>query len=331
MKQLNYLGLFASLLFVVSCGQDKTKAKSESIKEEPLGITIPSHQEVESNEPYIGVASYDASFEDEYRDGSSNGAVSFNANMDVTYSITSNGTTSSNQVAIKNDQSQAKRQKKIIKNGAMRIKTKHFNESKKEIDEILTQLNGYYESEELDKNEERISYDLTIRVPTKNFEALVKKISGGKDEILFKKVNATNVTEEFLDIQTRLENKRNYLKRYKDLLSKAKSVNEILNIEENIRQLMEEIESKEGRLKYLNDQVDLSTLHVVLFKEYPVKEPKEIKTPISSKAGSSLAKGWYSIVNFCLWVISKWPMIILLGVLAWYIRKRWRKRKLAGE
>ena len=112
-------------------------------------------------------------------------------------------------------------------------------------------------------------------------------------------------------------------------MSKAKNVNEILSIEENIRQLMEEIESKEGRLKYLNDQVDLSTLHVVLFKEYQVKLVQPTEDPFSSRAGKSLGSGWDSIISFLLWIVSKWPIILILAVLTLLVRRRWKKRKEA--
>jgi hypothetical protein len=100
-----------------------------------------------------------------------------------------------------------------------------------------------------------------------------------------------------------------------------------LSIEENIRQLMEEIESKEGRLKYLNDQVDISTLRVILFKEFAVKKIEKPADPFTSRAGISMESGWDSIIDFVLWVVSKWPMILLLGLLTWIARRRWRKRK----
>ena len=61
------------------------------------------------------------------------------------------------------------------------------------------------------------------------------------------------MTDQFIDLETRLENKRNYLKRYNDLLLKANSIKEILEIEEKIRALEEEIESATGQLKYLSD------------------------------------------------------------------------------
>nr|WP_294862678.1 DUF4349 domain-containing protein [uncultured Fluviicola sp.] len=319
-----HLSFFFTILlisFLQGCGQDSP------IKEKHKDM-ISSDMTMDFREPQVMEASFDSNFEDEprtqtnnldYSEGFSMGSVS------STYMVNSNAnTTTSHQKQIKKD-------KKIIKNGTMRIKSNAFRESKKRIDQTVKALKGYYENEELDKNDSRIQYSLVIRLPSKNFEQLVKGIEDGKDEIIFKKINVNDVTEEFLDIQTRLENKRKYLQRYKELLAKAKNVNEILSIEENIRQLMEEIESKEGRLKYLNDQVDLSTLRINLFKEYPVKIDRPAENPFSSRAGQSLGSGWDSVVNFLLWTVSKWPVILLLGILLWIGRRKWKKRKVENN
>ncbi len=98
----------------------------------------------------------------------------------------------------------------------------------------------------------------------------------GMEKILFKEIDARDVTDQFIDLETRLASKRNYLKRYNDLLAKAKTVKDILEIEEKIRGIEEEIESTTGRLKYLGDLVNYSTLDLVISepKNYKYQSPK---------------------------------------------------------
>ncbi len=220
--------------------------------------------------------------------------------------------------------------KKIIKDGSISVNAKDIVSSKKGMDETVKKLNAYYEVEDLQNNDQSTSYDLKIRVPSINFEKLIAAIEGGKDEITSKSIQARDVTEEFMDIETRLSNKREYLKRYKELLAKALKVDDILAIEENIRVLQEEIESSEGRLKYLSDQVAYSTLNLNIFKEkaYIYKAPEEDK--FSERVKKSLSNGWASVVNFVLWLITIWPFIIVLIVLFFVVRrfiKRWRNKR----
>ncbi len=279
-------------------------------------------------EPNVEREKLSSGFEDSYRDQatlSNSETYSWGSTYAVS-SVQSSSLTSSSNISASSNSKEVKKQQKIIKNGTLRIKTKHFKESKKAIDKLVQSYGGDYETEELDKNEERIQFYLIIRVAPKKFERFIQSLESGKGEVEYKKINANNVTEEFLDIETRLENKRKYLKRYHELLSKAKNVNEILNIEENIRQLMEEIESKEGRLKYLNDQVDLSTIQITLYKEFTVKEAPVYHPPFLARAKNALITGWNSIISFLLWTVSKWPFIIILSITTWYVRKRLRNR-----
>ncbi|MEA9414694.1 DUF4349 domain-containing protein [Flavobacterium sp. PL02] len=219
------------------------------------------------------------------------------------------------------------KEKKIIKDGTVSVKTNDIAASKKNIDELLKKLNGYYETEDLQNNDQSISYDLKIRVPADNFEKLISNIENGKDELTSKSIQARDVTEEFVDITTRLANKREYLKRYKELLSKASTVKDILAIEENIRVIEEEIESTEGRLKYLSDQVSFSTLNLNLYKEKEYIYKAREQDKFSERIKNSISEGWTSIVDFLLWLFSIWPFIILITGIIYIFRKIRRKRK----
>lgn len=219
---------------------------------------------------------------------------------------------------------------KIIKDGNISVKTNDINASKKGIDDLLKKLNAYYESEDLQNNDQTISYDLKIRVPADNFEKLISNIENGKDEIKSKSIQARDVTEEFVDIETRLTNKREYLKRYKELLSKATTVKDILAIEENIRTLQEEIESKEGRLKYLSDQIAFSTLEINLYKDKEFIYKPQPQDKFSERIKTSLSNGWTSVVDFVLWTISIWPYIILT-IVGFFVIRRVRKNVKADK
>jgi len=215
--------------------------------------------------------------------------------------------------------------KKIIKDGSISIKTSDVSVAKKNIDELLKKYNSYYDSEDFNNDDKESSYDLKIRIPADNFEKIISSLESGKDEIIGKSIKSRDVTEEYIDIEARLKNKKDYFKRYKDILSGAKKVTDILEIEEKIRALQEEIESAEGRLKYLNDQVTYSTLDIHLFKEkeYTYKPLQQDK--FSERVKKSLSKGWASVVDFILWLIKWWPIIILsLGIIVVFriIRKR---------
>ncbi len=217
--------------------------------------------------------------------------------------------------------------KKIIKDGSLSIKSKNIGESKKKIDAVLKNLNAYYETENLQNDNSQTTYDLKIRIPSINFEKLVFSLEKGNDEVINKSIQARDVTEEFVDLSSRLESKTAYLIRYKSLLSKASTIKDILQIEEQIRVIQEEIESTKGRLKYLKDQVSFSSLSVNLFQEKEYVYRSSDEDGFLERFKKSVANGWNAIVGFLLMLISVWPFLILIALVVYFVRKFRRENK----
>jgi len=217
--------------------------------------------------------------------------------------------------------------KKIIKDGSISIKVIDIEKGKTQADAMVKNANAYYEKEGFDNTGNTLSYNLKIRIPVGNFEKFITAIENGTGEITSKNIEARDVTEEFIDLESRLKNKKLYLNRYHQLLSKAASVKDILAIEENIRVLQEEIESSEGRLKYLNDQIAFSTLDLTLYqeKEYIYKPQKQDN--FLERLKTSIHNGWTAVVDFFLWLIKSWPFLILLFVMLVLLKKYWKWKK----
>ena len=131
------------------------------------------------------------------------------------------------------------------------------------------------------------------------------------------------MTDQFVDLETRLANKRSYLKRYNDLLKQAKTIKEILEIEEKIRGIEEEIESATGRLNYLSDQVDYSTLDLLISKSKEYKFHPDNRDRFSEQLKQSLSKGWFVFVDFVLLLLKIWPFWVIVVLIIYF----WRKYK----
>jgi len=217
--------------------------------------------------------------------------------------------------------------KKIIKDGRMGLKVTDLEKTKTRIDTLVRSFGGYYANENFSNTDWESSYNLKIRLPFSNFEKFIAVIESGIGEIQYKGIDARDVTDQFIDLETRLENKRNYLARYNDLLKQAKSVKEILEIEEKIRVLEEEIDSVTGRLKYLNDLVDYSTLDLTITKRKEFKYNPADRDRFTERLKQSLSKGWFGFVDFALFLIRIWPVwiIVVLLIFSW---RRYKKTRL---
>ena len=217
--------------------------------------------------------------------------------------------------------------KKIIKNGRLGIRVNELNETKLQVDALIAKYNGYYANENLINSDYESSFDLNIRIPASHFEKFISELETGKGEILYKSIAAQDVTAQYIDLETRLESKRSYLTRYKEILKQAKTIKDILEIEEMIRNLQEEIESTEGHLRYLSDQVSYSTLNLNLSKEVEFTYSPEKRTNFIVKLKQSLSNGWFGFVDFLLVLVHIWPLWILLAGVVVLFRRIRRKRR----
>ena len=81
----------------------------------------------------------------------------------------------------------------------------------------------------------------------------------------------------------------------------------MLSIESQLGSVRAEIESMEGRLNYLNNQVAFSTIKVSYY------ELTGINFGFASKFVYSLKNGWDNLLTFLIAVVNVWPFLILVG------------------
>lgn len=215
--------------------------------------------------------------------------------------------------------------RKIIKTGDIRFQSRNLQETENLIISTVNELEGYIANNNTYNSEDRISQNITVRVPAHRFDALLEKISSNARKIDYKNIHTQDVTEEFIDIEARLRTKKELEARYLELLKKAVKVEEIVAIEKELGALRADIESIEGRLKYLSNQVNMSTLTIEFY------QLTGTTLNFSSKIGNALVAGWRLLLAFLVGLVNLWPFIlIMLVVLFWFFRVR-RKRAVNAQ
>lgn len=223
------------------------------------------------------------------------------------------------------DGSSTQIEQKIIKQASLRFETNDLEETYKQIQTAVKQSQGKVQSDSEGKDYGTLYRNITIRVPSQNFDNLINTISKGVAYFERKEITAEDVTEQYIDLTTRLKNKRKLEERYLQILQKATKISEILEIEKQISIIREEIEAKEGQLKYLESRVSESTVTIEFFKNLP--EQEAVQLSYGSKVWTAIKSGFFSLSSFFISIISIWPFIIIICVLAYFIRKRIKRKK----
>lgn len=216
--------------------------------------------------------------------------------------------------------------RKLIKNGSVRFKTDDIGESYRTITNAVRKYEGYIADERSYDYKTSTGIDLTIRVPADKFDNLLSEIITGENvkKIEEKSTSINDVTEEFIDIEARLKVKKESELKLLELLKQSKSVSDIVSINEQLTNLRADIESIEGRLKYLENQVNFSTLTVNFHKE------TKVSGRFLSELATGFSEGWQIFLRLLTLLSYLWVIIVFI-IIAWrlalYIRRRRRNLK----
>lgn len=210
--------------------------------------------------------------------------------------------------------------RKIIKQGEIKYQTADVNKTKSFISKTIQELNGYVSKENAYDHSDRLEHRLIIRVPARNFDLLLKNISESAEKLDSKNIDMLDVTEEYIDTETRIKTQKELQNRYLALLKQATKVDEILAIEKEVGNLQTEIESVEGRMKYLNDKIAYSTLTVTYYQKVTSA------FGFSSKFTDGIKDGWSVFLWFVIGLAHLW-VFILIAVVSIYLFLKYRKKK----
>ncbi|MHC1604995.1 MAG: DUF4349 domain-containing protein [Candidatus Methanofastidiosia archaeon] len=212
--------------------------------------------------------------------------------------------------------------RQMIKSGYILLEVENFESSQAAVSGIAQATGGWVESSSVYEGDDgrRTGY-ITIRVPSESFEIVLselEKYGQVKSEQTFN----IDVTEEYIDLEARLENLQAQEERYLELLEKAQSVEDILKVEVQLERIRGNIESLQGRLNYLESQVEMSRIQINL--EEPTKDRGLGIVDAFRKSGKAFVSAVIGIIIFFGYFI---PVAILFVLCYFGVKKARNKIK----
>lgn len=125
----------------------------------------------------------------------------------------------------------------------------------------LVERQGGFVEQKSDRGESAAS--VTLRIPVGKFKTAVASLEM-LGTVTYRNVEGEDVTEQYIDVEARLQNKIVLRDRLKQLLEKATAVKDILAIETELNRVQADIDSMEGRIKSLKGRADFATVTLSL-------------------------------------------------------------------
>ncbi len=174
--------------------------------------------------------------------------------------------------------------------------------------------------------EQRRSASLELRIPSDRFDSVVNGLAPiGKVESV--NISAQDVGEEFVDLAARLANARRLEARLIELLAnRTGRLNDVLMVERELARVREQIERYEGRLRYLQSRVSVSSLTVVVHEPPPVVAAH----PGENVIAEAFVEAWRRFVFLTAGVIASLGVVVPVAVIgfgAFVLGRRYLPRK----
>lgn len=214
---------------------------------------------------------------------------------------------------------------KIIKSAKVRYKVKNVKKATAQIKQMAYGYNAYISDMTFENNLHSLENRFTVKVPKESFGFLMDSIAKVAEFIDYESIATEDITENYVDVEARLKTKQAVKVRYENILvSKAKTVKDILATEEKLRVIQEEIEAAEGKLNYWSNKVAFSTIQIDLYETVNYKEePSSYNKSFWAKGKKGITFGWRFVENTILAIIHIWPILLLgIGILFFFKRRR---------
>lgn len=189
---------------------------------------------------------------------------------------------------------------------------------------------GFLSGQQVTRNDDSATGLVRLRVPSTEFADLLDELSG-LGELLSRTVDTDDVTDQVVDLESRLRTARASLERVRALLGQAATIDEIVRLESEVSSRETLVEQLEGQLAVLRDQVALSDITVRLGEEVP-PPPSEDPVPSEDIPGflSGLKHGWVALVNVVGIVLTVLGAVLpfllpaapVIALLLWLRRRR---------
>jgi hypothetical protein len=225
--------------------------------------------------------------------------------------------------------------RKIVKTADLGLRSEEVRESTAQAQQLAASAGGTVLSSQVYGSDDSVTAQLVLSVPSEEFERVLDEFRNLGEKVTTDSVSGQDVTEEYVDLQSRERNLRATEESLLRLYDRAENVEEALSIQRELTTVRGEIELVQGRIKYLDQRSAYSqiTLNIQPVTGPPPPKPTWDPGEVVERAWDAslavlqvMATAIISAVVFGWWLAP-----VLIGGLLWWRRRNRGSRPAATE
>ncbi|EZH65544.1 hypothetical protein DH09_18150 [Bacillaceae bacterium JMAK1] len=220
----------------------------------------------------------------------------------------------------------------VVQNGHLEVVVEAFDDMMYEIESTVMNLDGYVVETSVQGSEEgERSGSLLVRIPEDDFQSFMDEVVSTSTELVHRSTYGNDVTEEYIDLESRLRSQEVVEERLVTFLEAAENTEDLLTISDDLANVQQEIETIEGRMNYLDNQVDFATINLYIYEQSStaLQDQSTLNTwQNATNLFTGTINALLSVVSFIVvTVVGLSPVLVpaSIGIIVWfwlYKRKR---------
>ncbi len=223
----------------------------------------------------------------------------------------------------------------IIYTGHLEVEVNDFQNMTDRIKQELSKIDGYVveSSEHAKGDDEQKSGYMVVRVPQQEFDSFMNSLETEDTNIKSRNQQSEDVTEEYVDLESRLKAKEAVEERLLQFMEQADKTEDLLKISDDLSKVQEDIEQIKGRMNYIENHVAYSTVHISI-EERNIKVP-DVQSQDDLNTLAKAQKLFMDTINSLLKVgssivvliVGLSPILIPVSIVAIYLLLKRKRQK----
>ena len=222
----------------------------------------------------------------------------------------------------------------IIKNAELELLVEDVPTGVDGVTQVVVDTLGYILSSRTWLQDEHQYATLTIGVPVHEFERTMRHLRGMAVKVLDETASGKDVTDQYVDLESRLRNLEATEARVRSFLEQAADVDESLRINAQLAEITAQIEQAKGQMSYLRDRAAYSTITVHLVPQVPPPVPEpDLWRPSETigQAAKVLGAILETVSDTLIWVVVVVGPFAAPAALLYWLARRLGQRKRNAE
>ncbi|WP_426404413.1 DUF4349 domain-containing protein [Streptomyces sp. R-07] len=213
-------------------------------------------------------------------------------------------------------------QQHVIRTASLSVEVKDAAKALATARRVAADAGGRVENESTERVDDTyLASQIVLRVPQERYDSVLTALAG-TGKLLDRKADAKDVTDQVVDVDSRIATQRASVARVRALMDRAEKLSDVVTLEGELSRRQADLEALLAQQSSLKDRTTLATITLRLSeKEKPrPEEPTEESRP---GFGDALGGGWNALVGAAAWIgivlaaLAPWLAVALIGFVLW--------------